>query len=85
MTWGLVIAEPAIRLLSTVPRTDAARIIDALEEMRDDPYQGDIKFLKGPKRGIRRRVGDFRIFFDVRAEKRLVVVLSIARRGSNTY
>jgi mRNA-degrading endonuclease RelE of RelBE toxin-antitoxin system len=85
MTWGFEVTKPAARDLRDVPRADLERIDDAFEEMRSDPYDGDIKFLKGTNRILRRRVGNWRIEFEVRSHQRIVVILSVTRRSSNTY
>jgi mRNA interferase RelE/StbE len=85
MTWGLALTKPASRDLRDVPRVDLEDINAVLEEMRTDPYGGDIRFLKGTNRTLRRRVGDWRILFEVHADRQLVVILGVVRRGSNTY
>ena len=85
MKWELLIANPARRTIRDMPRADGEQILDALEEMRTDPYSGDIKLLKGTNRAWRRRVGAWRIMFDVRADIRIVVIHDVERRGSNTY
>ena len=85
MTWSLIITNPATRDLRKVPRPDVEHINATFEEMRADPYDGDIKFLKGTNRTLRRRAGDWRILFEVRAEQRLVIILAVSRRNSNTY
>jgi mRNA-degrading endonuclease RelE of RelBE toxin-antitoxin system len=53
--------------------------------MSNNPFQGDIKFLKGGKGSIRRRIGDFRIFYELHHDHKVIVVTAIKRRGSNTY
>ena len=50
--------------------------------MTDDPYSGDTKMLKGSGGAYRRRVGEWRILFDVLPERHLIVVTEIARRGA---
>ena len=85
MTWGFEITKPAARDLRDVPRADLEHIDDAFEDMRSDPYHGDIKFLKGTNRTLRRRVGDWRILFDVHTDQRLFIILSVSRRSSKTY
>ena len=85
MRWGLEITKPAARDLRDVPRADLEHIDQAFEDMRADPYYGDIKFLKGTNRMLRRRVGNWRIEFEVRSDRRIVVILSVIRRGSHTY
>ena len=53
--------------------------------MRSDPFTGDIERLKDERAAFRRRVGDWRIFFDVDPERRVVDVPSIECRTTTTY
>ncbi len=85
MTWVLEITKPAAHELRDVPRADLEHIDKAFEGMRSDPYFGDIKFLKGTNRILRRRVGNWRIEFEVRSDARVVVIVAVTRRSSNTY
>jgi mRNA interferase RelE/StbE len=85
MTWGLVITNPAERGLREVPRVDVEHIDNAFAEMCADPYSGDVKFLRGMGATFRRRVGDWRILFELDREKHLIVILAVKRRGSKTY
>jgi mRNA-degrading endonuclease RelE of RelBE toxin-antitoxin system len=52
--------------------------------MEADPFQGDIKFLKGQET-LRRRVGDWRIFFRLESNQKTLYVTAIERRTSTTY
>jgi len=61
--WEILIAGPARKSLERVPSSDRERIEAALEEMAANPFQGDIKLLKGQEKRFRRRVGAWRIFF----------------------
>jgi mRNA-degrading endonuclease RelE of RelBE toxin-antitoxin system len=47
--------------------------------------QGDIRFLRGGSGALRRRVGDFRIFYELHYDNKVIVVTAVKRRGSNTY
>jgi len=85
MTWSLVLTKPAARDLRAAPRADVEHIDAVFEEMRSDPFGGDIKFLKGTNRTMCRRVGDWRVLFDVHADQHLIIVLGVIRRSSNTY
>lgn len=85
MRWGLVITNPADRDLRDVETVTLDRIIEAFEEMCSDPYQGDVKFLRGAGGALRRRVGDWRILFELDKKKKIIVVLAVRRRASNTY
>jgi mRNA-degrading endonuclease RelE of RelBE toxin-antitoxin system len=71
--------------LRRVPTDDRQRIDDAFSEMCITPYAGDVKSLSGAKGAFRRRVGDWRILFDLHQKKRLIVVAAVIRRGSKTY
>jgi mRNA-degrading endonuclease RelE of RelBE toxin-antitoxin system len=53
--------------------------------MQEDPFQGDIKRLKGQPTAWRRRVGSYRILYDLYVDQRLIVVVGIVRRSSTTY
>jgi mRNA-degrading endonuclease RelE of RelBE toxin-antitoxin system len=53
--------------------------------MRASPFAGDVKSLRGTKGAMRRRVGDWRILFDLQQKRRLIIVTAVKRRGSKTY
>ena len=85
MKWSLVLTNPATRALRRAPRHERDQILAVLRELEDDPYAGDIKLLKGTQGSVRRRVGDWRILFDLKTDNHLIVVINIVRRGSHTY
>jgi mRNA-degrading endonuclease RelE of RelBE toxin-antitoxin system len=49
--------------------------------MVNDPFDGDVKPLKGVAGVFRRRVGDYRIAFSVNFDQNEVLVLKVGRRG----
>ena len=53
--------------------------------MAQDPFTGDIVQLKGQPTAFRRRVGDWRLFFDVYPEQHLVEVRDVQGRTTTTY
>ena len=86
MTWTVSVSRTASRAIKKAPKGDQARIRTALLQLRDDPYSGDIKSLKGyADKTFRRRVGDWRIIFTVDDEVLRVELVEIARRSSTTY
>lgn len=84
MEWTVLLAGTARKSLNRIPARDRQRIEAALAEMQQNPFQGDIRKLQGLP-GFRRRVGDWRIMFEVSPEVRHVVVAAIERRTSTTY
>ena len=84
MEWTVVLGGPARKSLKRIPAGDKTRILAALAEMQQNPFQGDIRKLQGLP-GFRRRVGDWRILFEVILECRHVVIAAIERRTSTTY
>ena len=53
--------------------------------MAQNPFAGDIERLKNERTAFRRRVGDWRLFFDVYPRLLRVEVLDIQRRTTTTY
>jgi mRNA-degrading endonuclease RelE of RelBE toxin-antitoxin system len=85
MKWGLVITSGAKRQLRKLTKPEWTKIGGVFSEMCFNPYQGDIRFLKGSNWGLRRRVGEWRILFDLEPEHKVIVITAVKRRGSNTY
>lgn len=85
MTWTIHIAKPAQKQLARTPAKSRRLLLAALEEMQQNPFSGDILRLASERTAWRRRVGAYRIFFDVYLERRHIDVVDIARRTSSTY
>lgn len=85
MIWTLRLARRAEKLFAKTPAKSQRLLRAALEEMQYNPFSGDIVRLKSERSTWRRRVGSFRIFFDVYPDEQLVDVVDIDRRTSTTY
>ena len=85
MAWNLQLAGPAQKDFQRLPSRDQARVRAALLAMQEDPFQGDIKRLQGQPTAWRRRVGNYRVLYDLYFDQRLIVVAGIVRRSSTTY
>ncbi len=84
--WTVRVAGPAKRSLAKqVPLRDRDRILEAMDQMRQNPFTGDVVRLKDYPIAYRRRVGSWRILFDVDGDARIVMVQAVARRTSRTY
>ena len=86
MNWDFLLARRAERSLRSIPARDRTRINAALNGMREDPFAGDVTALKGEYQGLfRRRVGSWRVIFELDPERRVVLVHDILRRSTTTY
>jgi mRNA-degrading endonuclease RelE of RelBE toxin-antitoxin system len=84
-SWEVRVRSSAEKNLRRAPRHERERLLKALEEMSQDPFAGDIVRLHNQPTAFRRRVGDWRIFFDVDSKQKLLDVLYIERRTTTTY
>jgi mRNA-degrading endonuclease RelE of RelBE toxin-antitoxin system len=84
MAWTVVLAGPARKSLKRAPAKDHGRLLGALAEMQQNPFHSDVKKPKGLP-GFRRRVGEWRILFEILPEEKHVVVAAVERRTSTTY
>lgn len=87
MAWAFELTEDAERDLRGLPKGIQKRFARTLTQMADDPFEGNVKALKGDEwRGVfRRRVGDYRILFNPDRAKRTVFILRILIRSEKSY
>jgi mRNA interferase RelE/StbE len=85
MAWNLHITGPAQKEFLKLPPKDQARVKNALIAMEEDLFSGDVKRLKGQISAWRRRVGNYRIVYDLYLEDKKIIVHGILRRTSTTY
>lgn len=75
--------EGAIRQLEKLQSLLSKRILNKIEELKDNPFLKDIKKLKGEE-AFRLRVGDYRVIFDMNYENNLITILRLGHR-KNIY
>ena len=76
----------AEKVLRRVRGKDKKLLLDAIENMRVDPFAGDVKSLTNdPHAAFRRRVGAWRIFFDVEPDGAVVMIAAVLRRTTTPY
>lgn len=85
MNWAIRLAEHARKQIKRIPPRDCSIILATLSRMKNNPFTGNIKHLHNERSAYRRRVGDWRVFFDVYPETNIVVIVSIERRTTTTY
>jgi mRNA-degrading endonuclease RelE of RelBE toxin-antitoxin system len=87
MIWDVRLAKAAAKQLEKLPRDYQTLLLKKLNEMRDDPFQGDVQPLKGKqhKGRYRKCVGRYRIIFTPNHDNRVVEVSAILPRDEKTY
>ena len=84
MRWRVEVAKRAKKAIDKMPKKDRRLVLAELQAMADDPYAGDVQWIAGES-VLRRRRGDWRIFYDVYQSRLFVYVVEIKRRSSKTY
>ena len=85
MSWQLAVDPSAQKQLRRFPQKDVERIRFGLQSLAQDPFIGDMQKMKGDESIWRRRIGSYRIKYELYILERTVYVYEIKRRGSNTY
>ncbi len=85
MGWELRVDPSVLKQLKRFPSKEAKRILDAIDGMAFNPYAGDIEKMRGEADVWRRRIGSYRVFYEVITSDRLVHVFRVVRRTSTTY
>jgi mRNA-degrading endonuclease RelE of RelBE toxin-antitoxin system len=83
--WKLSLRKAADKTVARALEKERSQLRRALEEMQTNPLTGDVLPLTKERAAFRRRVGHWRIFFDLYPEQQLVDVVAIERRTSTTY
>ena len=87
MIWAVEVSAGAGKDLKRLPSDRRARVEQAIDEMEENPFAGDVRPLKGPqwKGRFRKRVGEYRIIFTMDHKVRLVAISAILIRSEKTY
>ena len=83
--WVLQIDPRVEKTLKKIPQNNAKRIITVIEQLPTNPYAGDIQKMKGEKNVWRRRIGEYRIFYEIIPTESILNVFHLERRTSTTY
>ena len=85
MSWRVILTNSAERQLRRFPKQELKRISLMLDSFATSPLTGDLVKLKDTDNHWRRRVGNYRIRFQLSFKEKTVLVYDIQRRASNTY
>jgi len=84
-SWKLEVKSKVYRTLKKFPVDKRRRILEVIENLPNDPYSGDIEKMEGQDHSWRRRVGAYRIFYEVLVPDKIILVFRVERRTSSTY
>ncbi|MBU2109411.1 type II toxin-antitoxin system RelE/ParE family toxin [Patescibacteria group bacterium] len=85
MKWELRVAKSAKKNLKRFPKNDGERIAFSLCEITDNPYNGDLEKITDEINMWRRRVGNYRIIYEIDGKSKTITIMDIRRRTSTTY
>ncbi len=80
MDWQIQIERKAQKALKKVSEPYKSKIIEKIEGLVDEPRQHNCKKLKGVSGLWRVRVSDYRIVYQIKDEKLLILIVRIGHR-----
>lgn len=83
--WVLKIDTKVYKELERFPKKDSVRIANTIELLPRNPYFGDTQPIKGEESLWRRRIGAYRIFYDIKTKEKIIEVTWAERKTSKTY
>ena len=86
VNWQLKIRDRIWKDVAKFSEKDRERITKVIEkEIILNPYSGDIEKMKGEENSWRRRVGVYRIFYEIITQEKIIYIFRVERRTSKTY
>ncbi len=85
MNWNLITDPRARKQLKRIPKKKAEQLAGSINELKVDPYAGDVEKVGGEKNTWRRRIGSYRIFYEIYQDKKIVYISDINRKTTTTY
>jgi len=83
--WHVTLARSVERKLARLAPKDQRLILEALDTLRTNPKDADLKRLSGYLTGARLRAGNWRLLLDMEPEQRAIFVCALERRTTTTY
>lgn len=85
MSWKVLIHPKIGKQLKRLPKKDAKRIETTFHQFKTNPFAGDIEKMEGEENVWRRRVGSYRISYELFPKRKMVYVFRVERRTTTTY
>ena len=84
-SWDIRTNNNIYKILKSFPKKDSEKIVSIIESLSQNPFFGDIQKMAEEENIWRRRVGNYRIFYEIKSDERMVYVFNLKRRSSKTY
>jgi mRNA interferase RelE/StbE len=78
--YELIIKPSAEKALDRYPKAVRKRIVEAMEDLRDDPRPRGATKLAGDQNAYRFRIGDYRVVYEIHDDALFVLVFRVAHR-----
>lgn len=81
-----IFTKRAEKSFKNIPRIYQKKLKEVIIKLEESPLlPGTIKLLNYPVAQYRKRVGDYRILFDIDDNQKVIIIADIRRRTSTTY
>lgn len=84
-SWDIRIDQSVFKEIKRIPAEAGKRVLAVIEDETFDPYVGDIRKVKGEENRWARRVGEYRIYYEVYQSTRIVNIVCVERRTTQSY
>jgi mRNA interferase RelE/StbE len=81
MGYRLEFVPSALRELDKVPPDARRRLVRAIERLANDPRPPGARALRESRSGLRLRVGDYWVLYQVDVEQSMITIGRVAQRG----
>ena len=85
MNWELRLRKRVKKHLLRFPKKDQIYTAAGLKELATNPYSGDMEKISDEENVWRRRIGAYRIFYEIISQEKVIRVFRIERRTSKIY
>lgn len=85
MSWEVLIHPKVKKELKRFPPKDARRIEETFHQFRTNPFAGDVEKMEGEENVWRRRIGSYRISYELFSKRKVVFIYRVKRRTTTTY
>lgn len=80
MSYQIEIKKVAQKFLKQIPQKNALKIMDAIDELANDPFPPGYKKLKYTENEYRIRIGDYRVIYSINNNELIIEIIKIGHR-----